>query len=111
MNRRWGTSWNGTVVPLGAWQHPGRVGRLLNWLRSSPSDSVEPGQLVTLTLGTDIYRANLVAEACAAQGLRVELLTSEMGAHPHTPGAEQRLLIRSEDLDAVREVLAEQDSE
>lgn len=83
--------------------------RLLSWLRSAPSDPIGPGQLVTLSLGTDIYVANLVAEACHAEGLRVELLTSELGAHPHTPGAEQRMLVRSEDLDAVREVLAKQD--
>ena len=85
------------------------MGRLMRWLRSSADEEAGPGQLVTLTLGTEIHRARLVAEACAARGLRVELLTSEMGAHPHTPGVEQRMLVRSEDLDAVRDVLTDQD--
>ncbi|MBI1843670.1 MAG: hypothetical protein HYR89_03530 [Actinobacteria bacterium] len=86
------------------------MGRLMKWLRSSPDVEADPGRLVTLTLGTDIHRSYLVADACAARGLRVELLTSEMGAHPHTPGVEQRMLVRSEDLDAVRDVLSEQDA-
>jgi hypothetical protein len=62
---------------------------------------------VTIGLGTDQTRANLVAEACRARGLHVELLASEMGAHPGTAGVEQRLLVRSQDVDAVREVVGE----
>jgi hypothetical protein len=80
---------------------------LRRWLRRSPERTADTDELVTIGLGTDLTRANLVAEACRARGLHVELLASEMGAHPGTAGVEQRLLVRSHDVDAVREVVGD----
>ena len=84
------------------------MGRLRDWLHGAETRP-GTGDVVTLTLGTDLHRANLIVEACRAQGLHVELLSSEMGAHPHTPGVEHRILVRAVDVDAVRAVIAQQD--
>ena len=81
------------------------VGRLLDWIRRAAPAEPRPDDLVTLSLGTDIYRAHLVADACTAQGFKVSLLTSEMGAHPHTPGVEQLLLVRAADVDEVTAIV------
>lgn len=81
------------------------VGRLLDWIRRSAPAEPRPDDVVTVSLGTDIYRAHLMADACTAEGLKVRLLTSEMGAHPGTPGVEQLLLVRAADLDEVSAIV------
>jgi hypothetical protein len=66
-------------------------------------------QIVTVPVGGDIFRAQVIAEACKAEGIKVQLLTSEMGARPTAIGVEQQLLVRAEDLEKVREILSRQE--
>jgi hypothetical protein len=66
------------------------------------------GKVVALPIGGDIFRAQVIAAACAAEGLKVQLLTSEMAARPNTVGVEQQLLVRSEDVDTVQALIRRQ---
>jgi hypothetical protein len=80
--------------------------RALTWLRSPTPTSPDPDAIVVVPLGGDAFRAETAAAACRAAGIRVELLVTEMGQHPASAGVQQQLLVRREDLDAVRAVLA-----
>lgn len=62
--------------------------------------------IVQIPIGPDLFAAQLAAEACRAEGLRVELLGGESGAHPTSTGMEQVLLVRGEDLAQAREILS-----
>jgi hypothetical protein len=77
--------------------------------RKSSDEDPEKGAIVALPIGGDIFRAQVIAEACRAEGLNVQLLTTELGAHPSAVGPEQQLLVRSEDVDKVREILNRQE--
>lgn len=59
-------------------------------------------------VGTDRWRAHLVAEACRAVGIPVQLLTSDAsGVDPALALMQShRLLVRRTDLDRVRTVIA-----
>jgi len=58
-------------------------------------------------VGPDRFRAELIAEACKADGIRVELLTADDdGTFPYWGIIQHhRLLIRSDDRDRVEAVL------
>lgn len=64
--------------------------------------------LTYLSVGSDRYRAHLIAEACRAEGIRVELLTSDAGgADPALSYLQDhRLLVYTGDLDRVRAIVA-----
>jgi hypothetical protein len=66
------------------------------------------GDVVSVPVGSDIFSAQVIAEACRAEGLRVELLTTEMAARPNTVGVQQQLLVRAEDVERVQEILRRQ---
>lgn len=81
--------------------------RISGWLRGGEPEAPAPGTLTEISLGSDLFRAQIITEACRDQGLKVELLGTESGAHPNSTGADQRLLVRAEDIDAVRAVIAD----
>lgn len=62
--------------------------------------------LVTIRVGGDRYEAHLIAEACRAEGIRVELLTADdSGIDPHLGLLQgHRLLVAADDEDRVREI-------
>jgi hypothetical protein len=66
-------------------------------------------ELAQVQLGTDRFRAYVIAEACRAAGLKVKLLTSDDSGYaniePH------RLLVRSADLEQVAAVIDKSDDE
>jgi hypothetical protein len=78
--------------------------------RDGSGDDQGEVEIVTVAVGSDAFRAQVIAEACRAEGLKVELLTSEMGARPTTVGVEQQLLVRAPDVEKVREILRRQES-
>lgn len=59
-------------------------------------------------VGNDRYRAHLIAEACRAEGIRVELLLSDAnGVDPALSLIQDhRLLIRSADSKQVKAIVA-----
>jgi hypothetical protein len=65
-------------------------------------------EIVSLPVGGDVFSAQVLAEACRAEGLKVELLTTEMGARPNAVGVEQQLLVRAEDVEKVRAIMRRQ---
>jgi hypothetical protein len=64
-------------------------------------------ELVYVPVGGDRFRAQMIAETCKAEGLRVELLTAdESGVDPimgHIQGF--RLLVSAGDTDRVRAII------
>lgn len=64
--------------------------------------------LIYVPVGGNRYRAHLIAEACRAEGIRVELLTGDdSGVDPHLGFIQgHRLLIRSVDESRVTEIVA-----
>jgi len=65
------------------------------------------GRLVYVPVGGDRFRAQMIAETCKAEGLRVELLTAdESGVDPvmgHIQGF--RLLVAASDEGRVRAII------
>ena len=59
-------------------------------------------------VGADRYRAHLIADAVRAEGIRVELLTGDdSGVDPFIALIQNhRLLVRSDDVERVREITA-----
>ena len=64
--------------------------------------------LTYVTLGTDRFRAQVIAEACRAAGLEVKLLLSDDSGY----GAVQphRLLVHSDDLEKAKKVAQQSDT-
>ena len=64
--------------------------------------------LVYVPVGTDRFRADLIAAACRNEGLTVELLTADDdGTFPwYGPTQPFRLLVHRSDLDKVRTVIS-----
>lgn len=59
-------------------------------------------------VGGDRFQAQIIAEACRARGIRVQLLTADdSGVDPHLGMVQgHRLLVAAGDLAAVRESVA-----
>ena len=66
-----------------------------------------PQDLVYVPVGGDRFRAQIVAETCKAEGLRVELLTADESGVDPIMGRIQgfRLLVAAGDADRVRAIL------
>lgn len=62
--------------------------------------------LTQVAVGSDMFTAQIILEACRADGLTVELLGTSTGAQPGF-GSEQYLLVRTEDLPAVQAIIAD----
>lgn len=65
--------------------------------------------LVTIRVGSNRWEAHLIAEACRAEGIRVELLTGDdSGIDPHLGMIQgHRLLVAAADEDRVRQIVGE----
>jgi hypothetical protein len=63
--------------------------------------------LVYLPVGEDRFRAQVIAEACRAEGVRVELLTADAsGVDPVIARLQEfRLLVAAADVDRVQAIL------
>lgn len=63
--------------------------------------------LVTIKVGSNRWEAHLIAEACRAEGIRVELLTGDdSGVDPHLGMIQgHRLLVAAADEERVREIV------
>jgi hypothetical protein len=68
---------------------------------------VTDDELEYIAVGSDRYRAHLIAQAVRAEGIRVELLTGDdSGVDPFIALIQNhRLLIRSADADRVRAIV------
>jgi hypothetical protein len=79
---------------MGTCASPGRI--------AAVSDDV-----VVIQIGSDRFRAQVIAEACRAEGITVELLTGDdSGVDPFMAIIQQhRLLVAAEDADRVRAVV------
>jgi hypothetical protein len=64
-------------------------------------------ELVQVPVGEDRFQAQIVAEACRAAGIRVELLTGDASGVDPVLGIIQghRLLVRADDVERVRAIL------
>jgi hypothetical protein len=62
--------------------------------------------LVYVPVGNDRFRAQVIAEACRAEGIRVELLTADNSGVDPVMGIMQghRLLVAAADADRVRAI-------
>ena len=67
-------------------------------------------ELTVLRIGADRFQAQLVVEACRAEGLRVELLGGDDSGVDPFLGLVQghRLLVRETDVERVQEIIARQ---
>ena len=67
-----------------------------------------PAELVYVPVGGERLRAQMIAEACRAEGLRVELLTADESGVDPVMGRIQgfRLLVSAAAADRVRAVIA-----
>lgn len=65
------------------------------------------GNLVYVPVGGDRFSAQMIAEACRAEGLRVELLTADESGVDPIMGRIQgfRLLVAAADADRVRAIV------
>jgi hypothetical protein len=65
-------------------------------------------EVVYVPVGGDRFEAQVIAEACRADGIRVELLTADDGGVDPYLGLVQghRLLVSASDLDRVRAIVA-----
>jgi hypothetical protein len=65
-------------------------------------------KLVYVPVGSDRFRALVVAQACRAAGIRVQLLTSDdSGVRPHfSLMQDHRLLVAKDDVPRVEEIIA-----
>jgi hypothetical protein len=63
--------------------------------------------IVVIRVGSDRFRAQLIAEACRAEGITVELLTGDdSGVDPFMAMIQQhRLLVAAPDADRVRAIV------
>jgi len=63
---------------------------------------------VSIPVGPDRFAAQVIAEACRAEGIRVELITADaFGVDPILGRIQQHhLLVRPEDVPLVKEILA-----
>jgi len=70
-------------------------------------DDQAADRLVYVPVGVDRFRAQMVAAACRAEGLRVELLTADGSGVDPIMGRIQgfRLLVRSADLARVQAIV------
>jgi Tfp pilus assembly protein PilN len=66
-----------------------------------------PDDIVVIRVGSDRFRAQLIAEACRAEGITVELLTGDdSGVDPFMAMIQQhRLLVAAGDADRVRAIV------
>ncbi len=66
-----------------------------------------PETPVALPVGSDRFAAQVIVEACRAEGIRVELLTADaLGVDPILGRMQQhKLLVRPEDLPRVRAIV------
>jgi hypothetical protein len=64
-------------------------------------------ELAYVSIGPDRYQAQIIADACRSEGLRVELLLADIeGNAPNLGWVEShRLLVLAEDADAVRAIV------
>jgi hypothetical protein len=64
-------------------------------------------EIVVIRVGSDRFRAQVIAEACRAEGITVELLTGDdSGVDPFMAVLQQhRLLVAAPDADRVRAVI------
>jgi hypothetical protein len=62
--------------------------------------------IVSLDVGDDIFRTQVITAACRSEGLRVELVRND---HPETGGFRalqpSYLLVRAEDVPRVQEII------
>jgi len=65
------------------------------------------GNLVYVPVGSDRFRAQMITEACRAEGLRVELLTADESGVDPIMGRIQgfRLLVAAGDADRARAIV------
>ena len=65
-------------------------------------------ELVYVAVGSDRFLAQVIAEACVAAGVRVELLTADTsGALPQLAIAQgHRLLVRPGDVERVQAIIS-----
>ena len=70
-------------------------------------DARMAAQLVPVPVGEDRFRAQILAEACRAAGIRVELITGDASGVDPVVGIIQghRLLVRADDVERVRAIL------
>jgi hypothetical protein len=72
-----------------------------------PRPPLSPDDLVTVDLGIDVFRNEMIATILRARGVQVEILVSGAGGlAPHWAYAQpHRLLVRRGDLDVVHAVV------
>lgn len=72
---------------------------------SDDARDVHDADLVRIDCGTDRFAAHVLLARCEAEGVRAELLTSEAGGNTLEIAREPYvLLVRAEDVDAVRAI-------
>lgn len=66
-------------------------------------------EIVEVEVGTDVFGAQIILAACRSEGFQVQLLSfHETGGHPGIAanlGVMHRMLVRSEDLAEVQEII------
>ena len=70
-------------------------------------DACMAAKLVQLPVGEDRFQAQILAEACRAAGIRVELITGDASGVDPVLGIIQghRLLVGADDVEQVRAIL------
>jgi len=70
-------------------------------------DARMAAKLVQVPVGEDRFHAQILAEACRAAGIRVELITGDASGVDPVLGIIQghRLLVRADDVERVRAIL------
>lgn len=77
------------------------------WSGPDPDETRPADDLVYVPVGTDRFRAQVIAEACRAEGIQAEILTADDdGTDPYmTLMQRHRLLVHRRDLPAVQGII------